>query len=33
LQEEAIVVVNNRVKLMTFQWQPDLAEMLWKLSR
>lgn len=33
LQEEAIVVVNNRVKLTTFQWQPDLAEMLWKLSR
>jgi methylated-DNA-protein-cysteine methyltransferase related protein len=33
LQQEDIVVMNNRVKLTTYQWQPDLAEMLWKLSR
>ncbi|WP_340678834.1 MGMT family protein [Paraglaciecola sp.] len=31
LQEENIVVLNNRVKLQVFQWQPDLTEILWKL--
>ncbi|MBV1910491.1 MAG: MGMT family protein [Kangiellaceae bacterium] len=28
LQEEGVVVMNNRVKLKQFGWQPDLAEML-----
>lgn len=32
LQQENVAVFNNRVKLSTFQWQPDLAEMLWKLE-
>lgn len=32
LQEENVVVLNNRVKLKTFQWQPDLAELLFKLQ-
>jgi methylated-DNA-protein-cysteine methyltransferase-like protein len=32
LQQENIVVMNKRVKLADFQWQPDLAEMLWKLT-
>lgn len=32
LQQEDVVVFNNRVKLKQFQWQPDLAEMLWKLE-
>jgi methylated-DNA-protein-cysteine methyltransferase-like protein len=32
LQQEDVVVFNNRVKLSLFQWQPDLAEMLWKLQ-
>ena len=32
LQEDNIVVFNNRVKLKDFQWQPDLTEMLWKLQ-
>ncbi|MGS2720986.1 MGMT family protein [Paraglaciecola aestuariivivens] len=32
LQQENVVVLNNRVKLNDFQWQPDLAEMLWKLE-
>lgn len=32
LQEEGVVVFNNRVKLKEFQWQPDLAEMLFKLE-
>lgn len=32
LQQENIAVFNNRVKLKAFQWQPDLAEMLWKLE-
>lgn len=32
LQQEDIVVLNNRVKLLAFQWQPELAELLWKLS-
>ena len=31
LQQENTVVLNNRVKLKQFQWQPDLAEILWKL--
>lgn len=32
LQEENVVVLNNRVKLKMFQWQPDLAELLFKLQ-
>lgn len=32
LQQEDVAVFNNRVKLRFFQWQPDLAEMLWKLE-
>jgi len=28
LQQEEVVVMNNRVKLDQFGWQPDLAEML-----
>ena len=28
LQQEEVVVMNNRVKLEQFGWQPDLAEML-----
>ena len=32
LQEEGVVVVNNRVRLGVFAWQPDLSEMLWKLE-
>ncbi|MFA3790890.1 MGMT family protein [Aliiglaciecola sp. SL4] len=32
LQQENVAVFNNRVKLKTFQWQPDLAELLFKLN-
>ena len=32
LQQENVVVLNNRVKLKDFGWQPDLAEMLMKLE-
>ena len=32
LQQEDVAVFNNRVKLSLFQWQPNLAEMLWKLE-
>ncbi|WP_412972035.1 MGMT family protein [Glaciecola sp. MF2-115] len=32
LQEEGVVVLNNRVKLAEFQWQPDLAELLFGLK-
>jgi methylated-DNA-protein-cysteine methyltransferase-like protein len=32
LQQEGVVVLNNRVKLTQFLWQPDLAEMLFKLE-
>jgi methylated-DNA-protein-cysteine methyltransferase-like protein len=32
LQDEGVVVMNNRVKLTDFQWRPDLAEMLWRLE-
>lgn len=31
LQEEGVVVLNNRVKLSQFGWQPDLSEMLARL--
>ncbi len=32
LQQENVVVLNNRVKLKEFQWQPDLAELLFGLE-
>lgn len=32
LQEEGIAVLNNRVKLDQFGWQPDLADILMKLE-
>ena len=32
LQDEQIVVLNNKIKLNTFQWQPDLGELLFKLA-
>ena len=32
LQQENVVVLNNRVKLKDFGWQPDLTEMLMKLE-
>jgi len=32
LQDEQIVVIGNRIRLADFQWQPDLAELLFKLD-
>ncbi len=32
LQEEAVVVLNNRVKLADYLWQPDLSEILLALK-
>lgn len=32
LQQENVAVINNRVNLKLFQWHPDLAEMLFKLT-
>lgn len=32
LQQENVVVFNNRIKMSLFQWQPNLAEMLYKLE-
>ena len=32
LQEEQVVIIGARVKLSLFQWQPDLAELLFKLE-
>jgi methylated-DNA-protein-cysteine methyltransferase-like protein len=32
LQQEDVAVFNHRVKMKVFQWQPDLAELLFKLS-
>ena len=32
LQEEGVVVLKNRVKMAEFQWQPDLAELLFSLE-
>jgi methylated-DNA-protein-cysteine methyltransferase-like protein len=32
LQQENVVVLNNRVKLREFLWQPDLAELLFSLE-
>ncbi|MDG1752932.1 MAG: MGMT family protein [Thalassotalea sp.] len=32
LQDEQVVVIGARIKLSEFQWQPDLAELLFKLE-
>jgi len=32
LQDEQIVVIGSRIKLKEFQWQPDLAELLFTLE-
>ncbi|TRX55714.1 MGMT family protein [Thalassomonas sp. M1454] len=32
LQTEQVVVLNGRIKLKEFQWQPDLSELLFKLE-
>jgi methylated-DNA-protein-cysteine methyltransferase-like protein len=32
LQDEQIVVIGSRIRLADFQWQPDLAELLFKLD-
>lgn len=32
LQEEDVVVLNSRVSMKSFQWHPDLGEILYKLS-
>ncbi len=32
LQEEDVVVIGVRIKLKEFQWQPDLAELLFQLE-
>jgi methylated-DNA-protein-cysteine methyltransferase-like protein len=32
LQDEQVVVIGNRIKLNVFQWQPDLAELLFELD-
>ncbi len=31
LQSEGVVVLNGRIKLKEFQWQPDLSELLFSL--
>lgn len=32
LQDEQVVVIGGTIKLKTFQWQPDLAELLFVLE-
>jgi methylated-DNA-protein-cysteine methyltransferase-like protein len=32
LQDEQVVVIGSRIRLADFQWQPDLAELLFKLD-
>ncbi|MFD2168334.1 MGMT family protein [Thalassotalea euphylliae] len=32
LQEEQVVVIGSRIKLADFQWQPDLAELVFLLE-
>ena len=32
LQEEQVVVIGAKIKLKEFQWQPDLAELLFSLE-
>lgn len=32
LQDEQVVIIGARIKLSEFQWQPDLAELLFRLE-
>ncbi|TPH12514.1 MGMT family protein [Litorilituus lipolyticus] len=32
LQDEQVVVLGSRIKMSEFQWQPDLTELLYKLT-
>jgi methylated-DNA-protein-cysteine methyltransferase-like protein len=32
LQQEQVVVIANKINLHIYQWQPDLAELLFALS-
>jgi methylated-DNA-protein-cysteine methyltransferase-like protein len=32
LQDEKVVVIGAKIKLTEFQWQPDLAELLFSLE-
>ena len=32
LQQEQVVVLGNKIKLAEFQWQPDITELLFRLS-
>ncbi|MBY6016946.1 MGMT family protein [Ferrimonas balearica] len=32
LRSEGVEVNNGRIKLSLYQWQPDLAELLWQLD-
>lgn len=32
LQDEQVVVIGSRIKLKTFQWHPDLSEILFSLE-
>lgn len=32
LQDEQVVVIGAKIRLKEFQWQPDLSELLFKLS-
>ena len=32
LQEEGVAVLKNRVKMAEYQWQPELAELVFKLD-
>ena len=32
LQDEQVIVIGARIKLNEFQWQPDLAELLYQLE-
>lgn len=32
LQDEQVVVIGSKIKLKEFQWQPDLAELLFSLE-
>jgi len=32
LQNEQVVVIGKRIRLADFQWQPDIAELLFKLD-
>ncbi|RHW75414.1 MGMT family protein [Colwellia sp. RSH04] len=32
LQDEHVVVIGNRISMPSFQWQPDLTDLLYKLD-